>query len=248
MFDILILSAEKDINKVKFVYESINRNISGFNKIYCVSNININSSLKIDDIQYFNDLDVINFDFSKFKGNVLKRRGWYIQQFIKLFQNITLPEYLVVDSDIFFNKKIEILNDGKPSFFFGRDQYHAPYFTFMKSLLNLDKCYNLSFINEIMYFKKEYIDDLLNKIGIDSKDFFNLSVEILNKLNHDAGMSEYELYGNYVTKYFSNSYNYRQIKTYLGGKYDIWSEQEIINYIKMFDNQDYDIISMHTWK
>ena len=66
-------------------------------------------------------------------------------------------------------------------------------------------------------------------------------------IDHDAGMSEYELYGNYVTKYFPDSYSYKHIKTYLGGKNDVWDDEEVSNYMKMFEKSDFDIISMHTW-
>ncbi len=246
MFDILILSAEKDFNKIKFVYESINNNINNFDNIHCVTNVKIDDKYKISDINYYTDEDVLNLDYSKFKGNVLKRKGWYKQQYIKMFQNVTSDDYLVVDSDIFFNRKIDIFND-KPSFFFGRDQHHLPYFEFMRRLLKLEKTYNFSFINEIMFFKREYIKKILDMLNVDINGFFDLSVDILNDINHDAGLSEYELYGNFVTKYFPDSYNYTHIKTYLGGKYSAWNDQEVYNYIKSFEKSDYDIISMHSW-
>lgn len=247
MFDILMLSAEKDFNKIKFVYESIHKNIDDFNSICCISNIEIPEHQKISGIKYYTDDEVLNFDYSKFKGNVLKRKGWYKQQYIKMFQNVTSDDYLVVDSDIFFNRKIDIIKNDKPSFFFGRDQHHLPYFNFMKRLLDLDRVYNYSFINEIMYFKREYINIMLNKLNVESNGFFDLSVNILNDINHDAGMSEYELYGNFVTKYFPDSYDYKKIKTHLGGRYDIWSDTDVSNYMKSFEQSDYDIISMHTW-
>ena len=248
MFDILILSAEKDLNKIKFVYDSINNNLEGFNKIHCISNVKIDNKFRISDINYYTDDEVINFDFSKFKGNVLKRKGWYVQQYIKLFQEVTSSDYLVVDSDILFNRKIDIMIDNKPSFFFGRDQYHKPYFVFMERLMNLDKVYNYSFINEIMLFKRDYIKEMLNQLKVNSSnEFFDLSVDILNDMNEDAGLSEYELYGNFVTKYFKNHYNYKNIKTNLSGKHSSWEDMEIANYVKYCKNLDFDIISMHSW-
>ncbi len=117
----------------------------------------------------------------------------------------------------------------------------------MEKLLKLEKSYNFSFINEIMFFKREYINEILKKLNVDSNGFFNMSVDILNDMNQDAGMSEYELYGNFVTKYFPNSYNYNHIKTYLGGKYSIWNDQDVYNYIKSFEKSDFDIVSMHSW-
>ncbi len=47
MFDILILSAEKDFNKIKFVYESINKNIDNFDNIHCITNIKIDDKYKV---------------------------------------------------------------------------------------------------------------------------------------------------------------------------------------------------------
>ena len=247
MYDILMLSAEKDFNKIKFVYESINKNIENFNKIYCISNIKVKNKDKVSGIEYYTDDEVLNFNFSKFKGKVYNRRGWYIQQYIKLFQNITLPEYLVVDSDIIFNKKIDIFENYKPNFFFGRNQNHKPYFDFMKRILDLDKSYNYSFINEIMFFKRVFILHMLDVLNVNLDEFFNKSVEILNDMNQDAGMSEYELYGNFVTKYIPNSYNYKKINTYLGGKHNVWSDNDIKEYINKYKNTNYDIISMHSW-
>jgi hypothetical protein len=246
MFDILILSAEKDFNKIKFVYESINKNILNYNKIHCITNVPVGEDLQINDIQYHLDEDVLNFDFTIFQGNVRERTGWYKQQYIKLFQNVTISDYLVVDSDIFFNRKINIDSDN-PSFFFGRDQHHEPYFIFMKNMLNLEKCYNYSFINEIMFFKREYINSMLKDLNVSSEEFFYKSAKIINTINHPSSMSEYELYGNYVTKNFPDSYNYVHIKTYLGGKYTTWKDDDILQYMKNFENTDYDIISMHTW-
>jgi len=246
MFDILILAAEKDFNKLKFVYESINKNIINYNKIHCITNKKIEDKEKISGIEYYTDDDVVNFDFSKFKGNVKIRKGWYAQQYIKLFQNVTLSNYLIVDSDIYFNKKIEI-DINNPTFFLGRNQHHRPYFEFMKRFLNLDRVHNYSFINEIMLFKKENIQKMLDVLKMTPNDFFESSVEILNDINQISGISEYELYGNFVTKYFPNTYNYKHIKTHLGGKHSVWDDQEVLNYIKMYENTDYDIISMHSW-
>jgi len=246
MYDILLLSGKKDLNKIKYVYDSIVENVVGFNKVYCVcEEIPKN---KISDIHYVDDFSILNnYDISSFKGNIHKRRGWYIQQYIKLLQRVTLDDYLVVDSDVFFNRKVKIIEDGKPNFLFGRDQLHKPYFDFNNELLGIGRLYPFSFINEVMYFKRDIINDIFETVGGDDKLFFNKTVEILNKGNRVTGMSEFELYGNYVYKNFKNSYNYKRIKTYLGGKYELWSDEDIIEFKKHFKHKDYDIVSMHSW-
>lgn len=245
MYDILILIAEKDFLKFRFVYDSIIKNIDGFNKVYCISNKTIPENMLIPGINYFLDEEVIDFDFSKLQ--VGKRRGWYVQQFIKLFQKVTLDDYIVVDSDIYINRKIKIIQNGKPSFLFGGDQNHTPYFQLMKEVFDLDRTYNHSFINEIMYFKREIISDLLLRMKIDKYGFFELVAKVINKQTHQSVFSEYELYGNYVSKYFPETYNYIHVKTHHSGKYEIWKEDEIQNYINGLKDSDYDVISMHTW-
>ncbi len=248
MFDVLITLAEKDFLKLRFVIESMIKNVDGIDKIYCVSNIKIPKELVISSVNYLLDKDVIDFNFDQFKDVIKLRKGWYIQQYIKLFQDVTSDEYLVVDSDVYFNKPVKIFEGGKPNFLFGKDQNHAPYFQFMKHLFDLDRVYPFSFINEIMLFKWEIINHMLHSLGVTKYGFFELSVNELNKINNASGFSEYELYGNYTTKHFPNAYNYKYINVQDKAKKELWSLKEIKDFIHHFESTDVDIIKMHTWK
>ena len=243
--DILITLAEKDFSKLPFVVESIQQNIDGVRDIYCISDITVPQPLS--GVLYFLEKDVLNFDFNLFEGKVKARKGWYIQQYLKLFQEITPDDYLVVDSDIYFNRKINIIENGKPSFLFGTNYTHPPYFKFMWDVFKLKKEYHYSFINEVMYFKREYLQHLLKSRRLTKDQFFRISVKVLNTLNAISGFSEYELYGNYVTKYFPQSYNYTYVKTVSKAKPGSWSVKELRNYINLYKGQDVDILKMHSW-
>ena len=248
MFDILIVVAEKDHNKLPFVLESIYKNISGVNKYYIISPTAISDEYLWLDAEVFMDREVVDFDFSRFTGNIETRRGWYIQQFIKLFQEVTGPQYVVVDADVYLNKKIDIIgDDDKPTFLFGKNQYHLPYFQFMKSVFDLNKVHSYSFINEIMYFDRDIIKQMISSIGLNKYGFFELAVNELNKQNEVSGFSEYELYGNYVTKNFPDAYHYKFIKSCRNGKQREWNETELKEYINKMENSEYDLISMHSW-
>jgi len=247
MYDILIPVAEKDFIKLRFVWESIIDNLSGFNEIHCISNVKIPSALKVPGIWYYTDKDIIDFDYMRFTGTIKGHEGWYVQQYIKLFQKVTSDNYLEVDADVFFNRKVDIIENEKPCFLFGRNQNHAPYFNLMKNLFDLEKVYPHSFINETMFFKRSIIKHLLDSLGVDAKGFFELILNEVNKVNEMSGFSEYELYGNYVTKNFKDSYNYKHLSTRLGGKYGYWSEDEIRQYVNSFKGSDFDLVSMHSW-
>lgn len=245
MYDVLIPTAKKDFLKFRFVYDSIMKNLNdGLKEVYCVSNVKVPKDLVISGVQYFLDDGVLDFDFSKFK---LFRKGWYVQQFIKLFQEITSDDYLVVDSDVCFLKKINIFERGKPTFLFGRDQHHLPYFAYMKKVFNLDRIYPYSFINEVMLFKRDIIRHMVSSTGFNKYGFFELSFNILSKETQPSGFSEYELYGNYVTKYFKDLYNYKYLKTKRGRKHRIWKVEEIQQFIDSCKDTDYDMVAFHSW-
>jgi hypothetical protein len=247
MYDILIPAAEKDFVKLRYVWDSIIKYLSGFDKIYCVSNIKIPLYLRLPGVEYCTDADIIDFDTKRFTGAIKGHEGWYVQQYIKLFQKVTADDYLEVDADVFFNRKVDIIENGKPSFLFGRDQNHKPYFDLMSKLLDIEKVYPHSFINETMFFKRKIISHFLESFEIDERGFFEMILREVNQVNEMSGFSEYEFYGNYVTKYFPDAYNYKHIKAKLGGKYGLWYEDEVRLYVDYCNGLDYDLISMHTW-
>ena len=111
-------------------------------------------------------------------------------------------------------------------------------------MLGFGKEYNYSFINEIMLFDRNIILEMINTKYKTIYDFIENSNKIIN---NECYISEFELYGNYITKFHNCLYNYKYLKTLLNGKYGEWSDIEIENYIKEQKNTDYDIISMHSW-
>ncbi len=243
--DILITTAPKDFNKLKFNYESIIQNITGVDEVIYVSPTIIPSEyLPNKNVFCFTDNCALDFDF--FLINDAHRRGWYRQQFIKLFQELTISDYLVIDSDVFICKPLSI-SDTQPIFFFGKDQLHQPYFNLMKDILNLDRVYPHSFICEMMYFKRDLINEILKYLGVDPYEFFDRCVDYINAANDASGFSEYELYGNFVTKHFPGVYQYQQLQVLPKALKREWTNQEIEQYIKQNKDKGYDLLTMHSW-
>lgn len=245
MYDILITVAEKDYNKLPFVINSIQNNIQGFHNIHVVSPTIIPLN-KPDGIKYHLDSEVVKFDFSKFKGNIALRKGWYIQQFIKLFQRWTMNDYLVVDSDVILNKPLDIIQNGKPCFFLGEDQNHQPYFDFTKKVFGYGREYPYSFINEIMYFKRDLIQEMVSPWSFEG--FFEVAVNALNEINHPtSSFSEYETYGNFIMKKHPEMYQIVKLKTKSVAVKRQWTNEEIKEQIQVFKKSNYDKISLHSW-
>lgn len=244
MFDIIIPIARKDFNKLRFVTDSILKNVTGFHNIYCISDVFIPKMYRTGDVQYFLDEDVLDFDISEIYR--ADRRGWYKQQFIKLFQGITLDNYLVVDGDVYINKPMEI-NITHPYFLLGKDQHHLPYFRFMKDVFGLERCYPHSFISETMFFKRGIIHQMLEQLNVNKYGFYKVCVKEINKINDASGFSEYELYGNFVTKHHPDLYRYKHIEVLSQRKLREWTDIEIRQHIQNNINSNYDLFTMHSW-
>lgn len=235
-YDILILSKNDDFNKIVFLLKSIKDNIKGYDSIYLITP----ERLDIEGVINLTDFEVIN---EKYKVDLKYRPNWIFQQYIKLLQDVTKNDhYLVIDSDIYINRNIDIFINGKPNFFITRDQYHQPYFNFMKEF-NLLKLYNTSFISEMMVFSKSKIRQFLNKNELTVEGFLKKSNQIINQ---DCYISEFEFYGNMILKEFPDDYNFTKLSTNLAGKHGKWSDSEIEFLIN--SNKNLDIISYHTWE
>jgi hypothetical protein len=235
-YDVLIVVAEKDYNKLNFLINSL-ENLNPLPENICiVSPTDIVEKHK--KCIYYLDDDVLDID----KGKIKYRPNWIYQQFVKILQNITPNDnYLVIDSDIFLNKKIDVFLDGKPNFFITINQYHQPYFNYLNHF-GINKVYDTSFISEIMMFNKDKIKEFLSSIGYCEESFLNKSLELIDS---NCYISEFEFYGNMILSNYPNSYNFKNIKTKVFGKQSKWNNNEIITLINA--NRDLDIISYHTW-
>ena len=236
-YDILILASQKDYNKLNFLCKSIKNLNPQPENICIVSPTEIIN--KKENFLYFLDDEVLKIDRDKFKH----RPNWVSQQFIKLLQDVTPNDnYLVIDSDIFLNREINVFTNDKPNFFITINQYHKPYFNFL-NYFGIDKIYEQSFISEIMMFNKSKIKDYLISINYNTEKFLEKSIEIINE---NCYISEFEFYGNMILSKYPNLYNFVNINTKLFGKHSEWSDNEINNLIS--SNNNLDIISYHTWE
>jgi len=246
MYDVLIPLAEKDFNKFRFAYDSIVKNLSGFADIHCISPVPFPRHLKIHGVLYHLDKDVIDFDFRVFKDRIAVRTGWYRQQFIELFQNVTSDDYLVSDSDNIYLKPIDVYRDGKPIFILGEDQKHPAYFALTEKLFGFGREYPYSFINEIMLFKRPIIKELVASTELTNEGFFQLIAAELNRTQENSGMAQYEIYGNYVTKYHKDLYEYEYLNFINMSKPREWRDDEITSAIKKYSRKYY-MIKLHSW-
>ena len=145
-YDIFIVSAEKDYNKLPYVIRAARENLRDFTgEMVVVTPTAL--PMSIEGVRVLRHEEVLPIDRTRFPH----RPNWTFQQFLKLFQHVTTSDsYLVIDADIIINRPLSMLEGSTPLFYLGIDQLHPPYFDFMQKIVQLRRSYDYTFINEFM--------------------------------------------------------------------------------------------------
>jgi hypothetical protein len=244
-YDLVIPAAPKDYNKVKFCVTSAAQWLEPQpENIFVISPAPTHvMSCGGQDVQWLRESEVLDLDPRACTG--FNRSEWIYAQFIKMFQKATPHNnYLVVDSDLVFNRLFEVFSpENKPQFFLGIDQNHTPYFRFSQQYLGFGREYPHSFISEIMLFNKEISQEIADING-GVEEFYRLCARVAYQ---DCIPADYEIYGNYVYKNYPDLYEIVNIKTKLNGQYGPWGDDQIVALITAMKQEDTDVFTYHTW-
>lgn len=237
-YDVVIPSAVKDWVKLPYCVRGLEQLNPQPENIYVISS----SEVKIPGTTYIHEDDA-----TPIKKEDLKcyRPNWIYQQLLKLYQNFTDNDnYFFVDSDIFFNKRIDMFDPaGNPYYYVSSfKQNHRPYFEFNEKVLGLKKFADYSFIADCMMFNRNIAREILPE---------EKSAEFVDKINKYTCMecipAEQEIYGNYLLSKGLPVHT-KDVKVKMYGKYmpELYTSDEI-KLILSYDHSEYDIISVHSW-
>ena len=217
VFDIVIPVGPNDKSIIEEQIKYTKKNVVGFRNIYIICydpSIHIDGCITIDEKLFpFNIETVANYH-----GRV-HRNGWYLQQLLKLYAGKIITEildkYLVIDSDTFFLKPTTFVENNKCLYNYGTE-YNEPYFHHItqlhESLEKVDK--NMSGICHHMIFEQKYINELFHLIEYKHNDlFYNVFLKCVDKNDFSSsGASEYEIYFNYMLKFYPMNIKIRKLK------------------------------------
>ena len=215
MFDIVIPLGPNDCEKIKLQLIYTKKNIIDYRNIYIIS---------YDDTLLFDDCITISENIFPFSIETISnyhgkrnRNGWYLQQLLKLYSGLIIPNildiYLVIDSDTFFLKPTKFYENGKCLYNYGLYHLHLPYFIHMNKLhpdlkIN-DK--SKSGICHHMMFETKYIKELFHIVEKKHNDnFYNIFLKNVTDYN-GSGASEYEIYFNYMLYNYPNKITLREL-------------------------------------
>ena len=249
LFDIVIPIGPDDVSQINKQLEYTLKNVIGYRNIYLLSfDENILIENKNDKIIIINE-NIFPFqikDVSIIHGKTT-RNGWYLQQLLKLYAGIIIPDilnrYLVIDCDTFLLSKIKFVDPETniPLYATGVE-YHKPYFEHMKKLHPFLEKQNLkiSGICHHMMFDTNYVKELMVLVETyhNNEPFWKIFLSMVDKnltgLNAPtSGASEYEIYFNYMLKFHSDKIKNRSLK---------WKNSSEIGFN---DSNEFDFVSCH---
>jgi len=242
--ELFLCAAPKDYNKIPWALQGVADHIPEITTAHVVTPDPLDfTNLTRLEVRKYTDYDVLQFPHDIFPY----RANWIFQQFLKLFQNVTEDEYLVIDADTIILRDLELHLNGKPVFMLGRDQPEGAYHEFNQIILGTRRPYPHSLISECTLYQRHYIWEMLRKCGAYSIDRFAAwTASIIDVLCHPA---ESELYGAYVYSQHPDAYVFRQLEVCMNGRYNsaAWERDEIMGLVVQQQDQA-DILSIHTWE
>jgi hypothetical protein len=244
-YDLFIPVAPKDELKLKYVIEYANKNLNAKNIFVCSPH---NIKDKISEINYINDLDVINIQNKDFIGF---RPNWTYQQFLKMFFKQSYSEYyFALDCDTIILKRLPLFEDNHPIWYYGWKQNHFPYFLFNRRVFNLKKSLTHTGIGDLGLFNKTIVDSFLQSTGCSTPE--ELLKNIGGYTNTVFHFSEYETYANFCDQYYPGLYTFKHLEQLNEGR-DLnqgndWNSNDIELITSKALKTDKSILSIHSWK
>lgn len=246
MFDIVIPLGPDDHERCIQALPFTKKNIVNYRYIFIVTQSETIKKLKealIEDkcVKYI-DETIYPFDLMDMGAHVgmIKRRGWYLQQLLKLYAGFVIPgilqRWLIIDADTFFLKPTEFVKDDKMLLNVGTE-YSPHYFIQIEKLLPGVKRVDPSLggITHHMIFDAKYVRDMFNRVEtIHKKPFWRAFLDTIDPTEYEkSGASEYELYFNFMLIYHSDAIILRKLN---------WENTFFVD-----TTLDRDYISAHEW-
>jgi hypothetical protein len=245
MFDVVVPLGPDDVERCIEALPFTQKNVVGYRRIHIVTQAQTIEKLRskgIDPAVHLIDEAIYPFDLTDMAHHVgpIKRRGWYLQQLLKLYAGFIIPgiasRWLIIDADTFFLKPTPFIKGDKMLLNVGTE-YSPHYFLQIERLLpgvhRVDP--KLGGITHHMMFEAQYVKDLFERVeAVHKKPFWRAFMDTIDPTEYEkSGASEYELYFNFMLLNHRDAIELR------------WLNWENTFYVDTSLDRDY--ISAHEW-
>jgi len=233
LFDIVIPVGPHDSSIISRQVEYTKKHVIGYRTIYLIAydpTLTVEGCIMIPETIFPFSKETVAHIHGK-----LERNGWYLQQLLKLYAGLVIPDildrYLVIDSDTFFLKPTEFIKDGKCLYNYGTEHW-PPYFEHMA---RLDGRFKKQFADKSgichhMMFETKYVKEIMDRVEANHKDaFYKVFLSAVTELS-DSGASEYEIYFNYMVQQHPDQITIRALSWKNTYQLEVTSHCDYISY------------------
>jgi len=244
VFDIVVPLGPSDHGRFRIGLPYNRKNVLGHRNIYVIAPKTTLDNLR--DLSTSNlfliDEASFPFDFEDLAHHIgpSKRRGWYLQQLLKLYAGFIVPgiapKWLVIDADTIFLKPTKFIYDGLTAFNVAvenRKEYFDHAAALHPSLRRVDE--RLSGIVHHMMFSATHVRHLFKLVEEHhGKPFWRVFLaSVIPEQYELAGASEYEIYFNFMAIHHPKEALIRPLN--------------MANVHRVDTTIDVDYISAHSW-
>lgn len=137
------------------------------------------------------EIELLRHDINRFNPS---RRSWILQQCLKtIFVAKSKLPVLIIDSDTFLKKQINVIGNGVQVLYAGND-FHYPYSRHIKKFLGIDSV-GLSFVHHVQLQKPEIICEIY---GQDFLQGISSWLKCGVALAEFSPVSEFQTYGDFI--------------------------------------------------
>ena len=252
--DVVIVSHPKDKTTLDDCIDGIRENCNKVRRVIVVS-----SEELTDKAEWFNE-DQFPFNkntialtiargskerAAKFFHGKHRTPGWYLQQLLKLYSPLVIPDIssnvLVIDADTIFMRTVEFLNDSFGGLFCynTQDEAKEPYFQHAKRLVPGYKRvhHDVYSVCHHMLLQRPILEDLFRTVEEYHEVPFWKAFCLCVDLSQNKGASEFEIYYNYALTH-TDQVELRKLK---------WTNSSKLSQKDSFKKQGYHFVSFHTY-
>lgn len=131
----------------------------------------------------------------------MARRGWYLQQFIKIAAaRAADPDDVVLiwDADTVPLKPLRFIDEAGRVLYYRGSEHHLPYFTLIRDLLGLERKVDFSFIAQCFPLRVRWLHELCGELEQRYNSTWYEAIISRIDFSQDSGFSEYETMGTYI--------------------------------------------------
>lgn len=231
-FDVVVLAGPNDFEVIDKTIKYNQINVIGYRNFYVITPSP--EKVKIEGIIVINE-DIFPFNIHKdFEKIPSERRGWYLQQLIKLYASYCVPgildKYLIIDADTAFVKPIQFIDENGKYLYSTSSQNHFPYFEHMKRMhTDFEKTHEESGICHHMFFEQNSVTEMFKMVETrHNKEFWKVFIESVDN-SSSSGASEYEIYFNFIVKYKKDDIVLRKLKALDVSSFDFPDDIDVIS-------------------